>query len=142
MELSVLLRIWNESVTDTTLNISNIEFGHLEDVKEFDSLMGSSFTDNLTFVDITEYETLDATAVHERDYVEGESLNPKSLATLQGRANECEDMTGWSKIVCDNVPNRNWFWGAGAVLTFIYSPSAMAIFLDVSLNPQVWVLHI
>jgi hypothetical protein len=75
-------------------NISNVEFGKLKDIQEFYSLMGSDFTKNLTFVDITEYETLDATAIHARDYVDGRSKNPKSLAILQGRANECTDQTG------------------------------------------------
>ena len=101
--------------------------------------MGSNFTTNLTFVGITKYETLDATAVHARDYVEGRSANPTAVATLFGRANECTDLIGWSALICENVPDWRWFWGAGAALTFWYIPSIMTSFLNVRLYPTLLV---
>lgn len=35
-------------------------------------------------------------------------------------------------MVCDNVPSRYWFWGAGGGLAIYYSPQALTKFLNVS----------
>lgn len=34
-------------------------------------------------------------------------------------------------MVCDNVPSRNWFWGAGGTLLIFYAPRTLEIFLNV-----------
>jgi hypothetical protein len=99
---------------------------------------GSAFTDGLSVVDVTEIETLDATALHKRDFVEDQSANRGPLAVLMrsgdiaSRANECTDTTEWAKVVCENMPNRAYFWGAGGILTFYYAPTYFTNWVNVS----------
>ncbi|KAM7182952.1 hypothetical protein V8F20_012788 [Naviculisporaceae sp. PSN 640] len=110
---------------------SNVELGDLVSLDEFHSLMGPEFHGGLEYEDVTEYETLDEDAVHKRDHhteLDKVSRRP-SEGEIFTRADECKDMTGWSKLVCENMPSRMWFWGVGGALGFYYTPSVMANFM-------------
>lgn len=83
--------------------------------------------------DITEYETFDDQ--DGADKPQSQSLNPsgpEATGLVRRDDGYCSDLTGITKMVCDNVPSRYWFWGAGGGLAIYYSPQALTKFLNVS----------
>lgn len=104
---------------------NNIDLGHLLSITDFHTTIDH----NGTWEDVTEYETFD----EENGNQQEQSLNPFApVATgLVRRTNYCSENTGITKMVCDNVPSRNWFWGAGGALAIWYAPKAITTWFNV-----------
>jgi hypothetical protein len=103
---------------------NEVDLGTLSSMKEFLTKMG--FDANSTWEEITDYETtnLDATL---------ESFSPRTSPAsvfLAERADTCEDLTGFSKILCDNMPDRAAWWAAGGVLAIWYFPDYLVKWCD------------
>ncbi|KAE8143461.1 hypothetical protein BDV38DRAFT_277481 [Aspergillus pseudotamarii] len=110
---------------------NNVELGELRDVHDFYSILEQSSSQvgqngSYEWEDITIFETLDG--------IEGTSelVDPSSLpgTSLVARQNQCTDLTGITKMVCDNMPSRWWFWGAGGPLIIYYLPKAIGHWLN------------
>ncbi|KAK1595402.1 uncharacterized protein LY79DRAFT_702134 [Colletotrichum navitas] len=107
-------------------NGNNIELGDLQSLDELYAVLGPGYMENSVYEDVTEYETL-ATIVEDL----GVPTTPVAGRGLATRQNEdvCSDLTGITRMVCDNVPSRWWFWGAGGVLLIWYSPEGIRSWL-------------
>ncbi|KAK3315519.1 hypothetical protein B0H66DRAFT_536386 [Apodospora peruviana] len=75
-----------------------------------------------------------SSAIHkgdmDNDHAEDNQSFKREPFNLSVRANECTDMTEWKKLICENMPSRTWFWGAGGVLGFCYAPSLLVPWLN------------
>lgn len=104
----------------------DVDLGNLEDVNGFCSSIGHDVYGNAShWEDITIYETFEEQ--------ETQSLNLVAPVNtgLNRRADMCDDLTGITKVICDNFPTRSWFWGAGGVLGIYYSPRFMTNWFNV-----------
>lgn len=103
---------------------NNIDLGHLLSVADFHAAIDH----NGTWEDVTEYETFDEGNGNQQE----QSPDPYApVATgLVRRADYCGETTGITKMVCDNVPSRNWFWGTGGALAIWYAPKAITTWLN------------
>lgn len=104
----------------------NVDLGYLEDVNGFYSVIGHDMHSNETYwEDATIWETFE----------QEETQSPNSAASintgLNRRSDMCEDLTGITKFLCENVTSRYWFWGAGGALIMYYLPQAMTNWLNV-----------
>ncbi|KAL5366338.1 hypothetical protein BJX96DRAFT_169844 [Aspergillus floccosus] len=105
----------------------NVELGELEDINDFYTLFHhpEGREGFYEWVDVTEYETITDEATL------GQSVNP-SPTTAGGfvpREDICKDLTGITRNICDNVPSRVWFWGAGKSLIIYYVPRLLDTWL-------------
>lgn len=105
----------------------NVDLGHLEDVNALYSLIGFDSTSNAShWEDVTEFEGISGDDLFQ-------SLNPATNEEtgLIKRDDYCADTTGITRMVCENVPSRAWFWGAGGALIIYYAPRALTNWLNV-----------
>lgn len=119
---------------------NNVELGKLSGLHEFHGILrrdlGILHRDldhSFEYEDVTVYESVDSDAFPrspKRDT--SDTSAPGGNFSIQ--ANECTDMTSWERMLCENMPSWHWFWGAGGVLAFYYSPSLLANFVNVSVE--------
>lgn len=85
---------------------NNIDLGHLDDVEFLYSLIGHNFSSNTSsWSDVTPLETLNLEKLSEP------SPAPLVETGLVKRESYCNKQAGITKMVCENVPSREWFWG-------------------------------
>lgn len=108
----------------------NVDLGYLEDVNAFYSLIGyDPKSNNSHWEDVTEFESLTTDDGFQ-------SIHPATNEEtgLIKRDDYCSDTTGITRMVCENVPSRNWFWGAGGALIIYYAPRVLTNWLNVCVN--------
>ncbi|CBF81857.1 predicted protein [Aspergillus nidulans FGSC A4] len=135
LELSFLLTssVTADFLTARSLNHDrNVELGELQDVQDFyATLEQSSFcnTQNGSFVweDITEFETLDDI---DNSALELAGPNLDRGHSLVSREDQCTELTGITRMICDNMPSRWTFWAFGGPLIIYYAPRLMTNWLN------------
>lgn len=106
---------------------NNINLGHFSDVAAFHSVIGGQ--NGTSWEDITEYETFEDQAQPQSQ--SSNPSDPEATGLIRRADDYCSDLTGVTRMVCDNVPSRNWFWGAGGTLLIVYAPRTLERFLNV-----------
>jgi hypothetical protein len=101
----------------------NIDLGQLDDVAFLYSIIGHDVSSNTSsWTDITPVETLDVE----------ELSDIQSVGTgLVKRENYCDKQAGITRMVCDNVPSREWFWAAGGPAIVWYAPDIIDKWMQV-----------
>jgi hypothetical protein len=95
----------------------NIDLGHLDDVEFLYSLIGHNFSSNMSsWIDVTPLETLNL-----EELSDIQSAPPTDTGLVK-RESYCDKQAGITRMVCDNVPSREWFWAAGGPLIIWYGP--------------------
>lgn len=99
---------------------AELDLGNLDSMETFFEIMGLNGT---AWEEITEYETYDVPAITEED-------SKLSLLARQTDSGYCADLTGFSKILCDNMPTREAYWTAGGALFIWYGPEVLTKWCD------------
>ncbi|KAK1766099.1 hypothetical protein QBC33DRAFT_589020 [Phialemonium atrogriseum] len=103
--------------------------GELSGLHEFHGILRRDLDPSFEYEDVTVYEPFDSDAFPrspKRDT--SDTSAPGGNFSIQ--ANECTDMTSCERMLCENMPSWHWFWGAGGVLAFYYSPRLLANFVN------------
>lgn len=108
---------------------TTVDLGELDSLNSFFAMLGTNETQ---WVDITEHETPDDPAVIEawRNVAPNTTILDIGLSSRQVSYDYCQDLTGFARIVCENMPQRFRIWAAGGSLLIYYAPHAIANWLE------------
>ncbi|KAH9237184.1 hypothetical protein K456DRAFT_1722436 [Colletotrichum gloeosporioides 23] len=118
--VAILTSVACVGAVDTSAAQENptIDLGELDSLDVFFSMLG---TNSSQWVDISEYETPDDPAV-----IDTWRNTPPNTT----RYNYCQDLTGFARIVCENMPHRYAVWVAGGAYIISYGPGALTEWLN------------
>ncbi|KAK7703007.1 hypothetical protein SLS64_009278 [Diaporthe eres] len=112
---------------------SAVDLGMLQDMDSFFELLG--FDGNTTWETIEEPETHDWAAIAAEDAARVAATTSNAptaenigLATRQEA--KCTDTTGFTQILCENMPTRAAWWATGGALAIWYGPEVLVRWTD------------